>query len=122
MPRECIHIPLTSAPAPEGGATFLSSIVYPDPVDGSRREQFHLAVCRWAIRERAKLERSWADSFQQLKPNVIAQDDKFYAKELKRGMRLLQKRWSCSLFVEPHLGARPKPIGSYQPTVENVAM
>jgi hypothetical protein len=121
MPHETIAIPLTSAPVPEGGATFLASIVY--PMDAHRRDLLRLAFCRWAILKRAQIEQDWKNSVQAIKP-LYFENDEQYRVVIKDGLkRLMYDRMLCYLMVHPHLTGKPKKLLGYlAPTVENAAI
>jgi hypothetical protein len=123
MPGEKIVLPITSAPAPEASAVLFSILTYPDQVDATKREQFRIALCRWAILKRAEIEKQWGGSVQQLKPEVFSQGEKNYLGRHKRGSKVFMQRVKCSsLMVMPHLSTPPKRFEGFVPTVNNMAI
>jgi hypothetical protein len=122
MPREIIVIPFNSLPVYEASAIFFSTIVYPDALDQTQREKFRIALSRWAVLERAKIDNDWRRSVQQIRPEIFSQEERLYMQTLERGSHLFAKRIVCALtMIGPHLSKEPLHIFGYAPTVDNLA-
>jgi len=122
MPRETVMIPLQSGSAYEAAATFFATMVYPDPADKTRREAFRIALCRWAILVRAKIDKDWSKSCQAITPELFGQEERFFEKTWDTGLTLFAKRVICaSTMVVPHLYDEPLRLFGLRPTVDNLA-
>ena len=122
MPRETISIPLKSLPTYEASAVFFSTIAYPDPLDESQREKFRLALCRWAILQRATIDGQWGRVAQAIKPEIFSQEERLFLQSYERGLALLAKRFMCAAtIVLPHLFKTPPRLYGLEPTVGNLA-
>lgn len=122
MPRETVLVPFKSLPACEAAAVFFSTIAYPDPLDKALCKNFRIALSRWAILERARIDSNWRCSPQQITPEVFSQEQRHYQRTIETGVSLLTKRIVCAnTFVTPHLTKEPLHLFGYAPTVENLA-
>jgi hypothetical protein len=122
MPRETISIPLKSLPVYEASAVFFSAIAYPDPLDKVQRENFRIAMSRWAILERAKIDKEWRKAAQEIRPEIISQEERLYLQSSEKGTDLLTKRIFCAaIMVGPHLPKEPIWLFGIEPTVDNLA-
>jgi hypothetical protein len=122
MPRETISIPIKSLPLYEASAVFFSTIAYPNPLDEPQREKFRLALCRWAILERATIESQWGGVAQAIKPEIFSQEERLFLQSIERGSTFLAKRIFCAAtIIGPHLFKTPLRLYGLEPTVGNLA-
>ena len=99
MPRETISIPLKSLPVYEASAVFFSTIAYPNPLEETEREKFRIALSRWAILERAKIDKQWGGVAQEIKPEIFSQGEKLFLQSYERGLDLLTRRLICAAAI-----------------------
>ena len=122
MPRETISIPLKSLATYEASAVFFSTIAYPNPLEETQRGKFRLALCRWAILQRARHDGQWGRVAQAIKPEIFSQEERLFLQSYKRGLDLLDKRFMCAAtIVLPHLSKTPPRLHGLKPTVGNLA-
>src|ERR1700722_8202047 len=122
MPRETISIPLKSLPVYEASAVFFSTIAYPDPLDKDQRQNFRIAMSRWAILERARIDKEWRGRTQEIRPEVFSQEERLYLQSSEKGSDLLTKRVFCTaIMIGPHLPTDPIRLFGFEPTVDNLA-
>jgi hypothetical protein len=122
MPRDTVAIPLSSVPAYEAAAEFFAHIVYPDPIDATEREKYRIALSRWAVLERAKVDKDWDRAAPQIRPSIFSQPEKLFSSVWDRGTDLLLRRMSCALMIMPHVSGTLEDLGGLSPTVGNTAL
>jgi len=124
QPRETIRIRLGSLATCEAVAELYSYIAYPDPLDAKRREQFSIAMARWAVLERGQLEKSWnesADMKPSIRPLVFSQLEQDFLKIYSRGSKILYRRLVLAfMMLCPHL--LEDEINGLSPTISNVVL
>ena len=69
--RETVAIHLSSLPTYEAVAEFYSYIAYPDPAEATQRKEYTLALSRWAVVERANLDKKWEEYEQIIRPIIF---------------------------------------------------
>jgi hypothetical protein len=99
MPREAIRISLSPSFPPEAGATFFSTIAYPEQSEMLERDHFWFALCRWAISQRCCIDPEWGFSPQLIRPDIFLRLNTNWLQVFNRGM----KRWEDRLIVTKFL-------------------
>jgi hypothetical protein len=127
MPREAVHLCLESLFPPEPGATFFSTIAYPDPTDAAARERFWFSLCRWAILEQCRLDPTWAVSVQAIRADVFMRYNNDWWKNFSFGLRRFNHRLTVAQYILlPKLRASvfvdPIQVEGFAPTVENLGV
>ena len=125
MPREIVSLNLSSPFPYEVGATFLSTLAYPELADTKQRERYRQAVCRWGIEIRAD-EDGFTKKPQPIPPAIFLVDDATYRRYLKSGNKILNERLvAVNWIVMPHLKAvisgKLEKVEGYEATVENLS-
>jgi hypothetical protein len=124
MPRETIRISLSPLFPPEAGATFFSTLAYPQPGEANARQQFWRALCRWTVIEQCHMDRDWALTPQLIRPDVFAHNNSNWRKIVMLGINRLNSRFTVAQyvalphFIAQHAGRRPEGIQRYEVTVE----
>jgi hypothetical protein len=128
MPRETVRISLSPSFPPEAGATFFSTIAYPDRSELLERDHFWFALCRWAINQQCDMDRDWALTPQLIRPDVFAHNNNDWQKILMLGINRLNRRFTVAHyvalphFIGQHTGKRAKVVQDYdEPTVERMS-
>jgi len=120
-PRETVTIHLSSLPTYEAVAEFYSYIAYPDPVEATQRKKYSIALSRWAVGERARIEQRWRESEQTIRPIIFSQPEKLFLDTYRRGSQKLWQRAHCAfVMLLPHLV--DELLEGLPPTVSNVAL
>jgi hypothetical protein len=102
--RETVTIHLSSLPTYEAVAEFYSYIAYPDPEEATQRENYTIALARWAVLERARLDRDWGDNEQAIRPKSFSRNETLYEKTRKDGGKKLWQHCHCAfMMLLPHL-------------------
>jgi hypothetical protein len=123
MPRDTVAIPLSSVPTYEAAAEFFSHIAYPDPIDATEREKYRIALSRWAVLERANLDKAWGRATHQIRPIIFSQPEKLFSSVWDRGTDLLIRRIVCAtLMIMPHVSGNLEELEGLSPTVGNTAL
>jgi hypothetical protein len=119
--REAVIIPLHSRPTYEAVARFYSYIAYSDRIEATQRENYSIALSRWAVVERAQLDQHWAQSKQAIRPIIFSQEEKLFRDTLRRGSKRLYERSHCAfVMLLPHLAKGL--LDGLEPTVSNIAL
>jgi hypothetical protein len=85
-PRETVAIHLSSLPTYEAVAEFYSYLAYPDPTEATQRRKYSIALSRWAVLERGKLDKEWNESPDNgIRPVIFCQPEQLYLKTYRRG-------------------------------------
>ena len=63
-PRETVFLRFGSLPAFEAAAEFYAYIAYPDPLERTQREKYRIALSRWAVLARGKIDKKWNESIE----------------------------------------------------------
>jgi hypothetical protein len=123
MPRQAIYINLSSLPAYEAAADFLSYVVFPDPLDATQRLKYRIALLRWAIMRRSEIDGAWARTAQDIRPSWFTQEEKLFRKCYEDGFARLLKRMVCAAaMISPYLGEQPQELATgMAPSVENIS-
>ena len=121
MPKQTVIINVTSVASYEAGAELCSYVAYPDPAQAVERGRYQVALSRWAITERVKIDKDWALG-AQIKPSIFAQSEQFFLRCYSDGTSLLANRAVCATaMVSPFLTGKPRRIDEgLPPTVENI--
>jgi hypothetical protein len=84
---------------------------------------FRLALCRWAILERATIDGQWGGVAQAIKPEIFSlKEERLFLQSYERGSTFLAKRIFCAAtIVGPHLFKTPLRLYGFEPTVGNLA-
>jgi hypothetical protein len=126
MPREIVKIEINaSVPTCESGAKFFSVLAYPDQRDNKERQNFRVALCRWAIRAMAIADKAWATQPQPIRPEYFLLDEKRADSTLRRGIKLLHKRFAATHYVvmprfNQIVTGHLETFDGFNPTVENM--
>jgi hypothetical protein len=123
VPRQIVSIQLSSLPAYEAGAELFSYVAYPDPTEEIERQRCQIALSRWAITERAKVDKEWALTRHEMKPSLFIQPEKFFLKCYNNSLALLLRRGLCAMaMMVPYLGGKTELVDEeLPPTVENIS-
>jgi len=121
-PRETVAIRFSSLPVHEAVAEFYSYLAYPDSIDATQREKYRLALSRWAVLERGKLDKAWNESSTDIiRPIIFSQPEKLYLTTYRRGSLLWWRRAQCAcMMLLPHLV--DELLDGLSPTVGNIAL
>jgi hypothetical protein len=132
MPRQTVVARLSTDPPHEVAAHILSFITYPNSKDASERENFEIALARWSIYDRARVDKVWGKSAQPLKPYIFSQEQKAFLSIHRRGIRILFRRMvTAANMLGPHLNGFPsikpakitlKGVWGFDPSVETIAL
>jgi hypothetical protein len=102
--RETVTIHLSSLPTHEAVAEFYSYIAYPDPEEATQRAKYRIALARWAVLDRARLDRDWGDNEQAIRPKIFSWNETLYEKTRKDGGKKLWQHCHCAfMMLLPHL-------------------
>jgi hypothetical protein len=109
MPRETVQISLTLSFPPEAGATFISTIAYPDQSEMLERNDFWFALCRWAIIQRCFIDQEWGLSPQSIRPDIFLRLNTNWLQGFNRGMKRWEDRLNVTRFMAmPHFVAQSR--------------
>src|SRR5580698_8951878 len=89
-PRAPVHIPLGKLATCEAAAELYSYIAYPDPLEKTERQKFGIAMSRWAVLERAQLEKAFNEATElkpSVRPLVFSQSDQLFLQTYQRGAK-----------------------------------
>jgi hypothetical protein len=99
-PRQTVAIRLSSLPTHEAVAEFYSYVAYPDPVEAVQRKKYSLALSRWAVLERGKLDREFNESADNaIRPVIFSQPEQLYLKTYRRGNLRWWLRAQCAFMM-----------------------
>jgi hypothetical protein len=99
-PRETVAIRLSSLPTYEAVAEFYSYLAYPDPVEAVQRQKYNIALSRWAVLQRGKLDRKWNESADNaIRPVIFSQPEQLYLKTYRRGSLRWWRRAQCAFMM-----------------------
>jgi hypothetical protein len=121
--RERVLIRVNSLAPCETAAEFYSYIAYPDSRDAAERASVSLALTRWAILDRASLDKQWAETSMEpsVRPTVFSQTDEQFLQVFNRGAKILYRGGVVAFaMLMPHL--LKDDLGDLSPTVTNVAL
>lgn len=126
MPREIVSLNLSSPFPYEVGATFLSTLAYPELADTKQRERYRQALCRRGIEKRADEDPDFTTEAQPIPPAIFLVDKATYRRYLKSGNKILNERLvTVNWIVMPHLKAvisgKLEKVEGYEATVENLS-
>ncbi|HEY7329497.1 MAG TPA: hypothetical protein VH592_17795 [Gemmataceae bacterium] len=118
--RPTVFLPFGSLPTYEAAAEFYSYIAYPHPDEETQREKYRIALSRWAVLERGKIDKSWNESTEaEIRPVIFSQAEKLYKDTYRRGSITWWERGICaSLMLLPHM--LQELFEGLPPGVENV--
>jgi hypothetical protein len=123
-PREKVTIRFSSLPTFEAAAEFYSYLAYPDQIDATNRENYRIALSRWAVLERAKLDNEWKESTEMersIRPLIFSQSEKFFESTRIRGGKIWWDRAVCaSMMLLPQLAW--DQFDELPPEVRNIAL
>jgi hypothetical protein len=118
--RKTVAIPLSSLPTHEAVAQFYSYLAYPEPIETTQRKKYTIALSRWAVLERSKFDKGWAENQLQIRPIIFSQPEKLFLDTRKLGTRILWKRIELAfLMLFPDLESGL--FGGLPPNVGNTA-
>jgi hypothetical protein len=128
MPREIVHIDLSSKFPMEAGARFFSTLAYPDATH--QRNQYSLQLCRWYVLRRVKDNPEFGRTPHFIIPAIFAVPEYDAVQILKRGNQKLHHNLTATYWIAmPHfrgIGLKPIQIDengeSVIPTVNNMSM
>jgi hypothetical protein len=120
-PRETVVLPFSSLPTYEAAAEFYSYLAYPDPIDVTQRKKYSVAVARWAVLERGKLDSTWNESAKDIRPIIFSQPEKLFLDTYRRGGKIWWRRAQyASMMLLPHMLG---PLfDGLQPSVGNTSL
>jgi hypothetical protein len=119
--REPVTIRLSSLPTYEAVAEFYSYIAYPDPEEATQRENYRIALARWAVQERASLDPHWGRNEQAIRPNIFSQKERLFEDTRRSGGKRLWERCHCAfMMLLPHLVE--ELLEGLTPTVSHIAL
>jgi hypothetical protein len=99
-PRETVFLRFSSLPAYEAAAEFYSYIAYADPLEATQREKYRIALSRWAILERGKIDKNWNEGTEtEIRPIIFSQPEALYMDVYRRGSLLWWERGICASFM-----------------------
>ena len=120
-PRETVAIHLSSLPTYEAVAEFYSYIAYPDPAEATQRKKYSIALSRWAVVERANLDKKWKEDEQMIRPIIFSQPEKLFLDTYRRGSIKWWRTAHCAfVMLLPHLV--DELLGGLPQTVGNIAL
>ena len=96
-----VRLPFDELPDYEAASVLLAMAAYPNQLDASERERYRVALCRFAILQRAKLEPEWGKKQLSIRPVIFSQEETLFHQTLARGQDLLF-RHSMTAFVMLH--------------------
>lgn len=104
-PRETVAIHFSSLlPTYEAAAEFYSYIAYLDPADATQREKYRIALSRWDVLARGKLDKAWNESEQKIRPTIFLQPEKLFLDSYRGGSLIWWRRAQCAfMMLLPHL-------------------
>jgi len=120
-PRETVTLRFGSLPDYEVAAEFYSYIAYPDPLDATQRTKYSIALSRWAILARGKIDKEWNESADEvIRPIIFSQPEKLYWRTYTRGSDRWWRRgkYAAMMLMPDKLD---ELFGGLAPTVGNVA-
>lgn len=118
---ETVIIKLSSLSTYEAAAQFYSYIAYPDPDEATQREKYRIALARWAVQERARIDQNWGNNDQMIRPNIFSQGQTLFENTRRIGGKRLWERCRCALMMLlPHLVE--ELLEGLTPTVGNIAL
>lgn len=119
--RETVTVPLCSLPTYEAVSSFYAYIAYSDPTEATQRQKYSIALSRWAIIERGKLDKEWLNEEQAIRPVIFSSDEKIFRDTYQRGSKRLWERCHCALLMLlPHLVE--ELLEGLTPTVSHIAL
>jgi hypothetical protein len=126
MPRETVHLNISSAQSYEAGALFFAVLAYPAANDEQSRQRFWLALCRQTIIDLARRYGEFAGQYQQIRPAFFIMNDKDAEKTYKAGMKRIGVRLFAAHrygapFLQEQLLQRRVNVGGLKTTVSNMA-
>ena len=93
-------IHLSSLPTHEAVAEFYSYLAYPDPTEATQRRKYSIALSRWAVLERGKLDKEWNESPDNgIRPLIFSQPEQLYWKTYRRGSLRWWRRAQCAFMM-----------------------
>ncbi|HEV3160093.1 MAG TPA: hypothetical protein VGZ89_08925 [Xanthobacteraceae bacterium] len=99
-PGETVTIHLSSLPTHEAVAEFYSYLAYPDPTEATQRKKYSIALSRWAVLERGKLEKDWNESPDTgIRPAIFSQPEQLFLKTYRLGTRRWWRRAQCAFMM-----------------------
>jgi hypothetical protein len=121
QPRESVTLRFGSLPTYEAAAEFYAYLAYHDPSEVTEREKYRIALSRWAIIERAKLDKDWNQSADaSIRPLIFSQPEKLFLKTYERGGKIWWRRGIyASMMLLPHLALEDDGL---PPTVTNITL
>lgn len=90
--RETVVIPLMSLPTHEAVAKFYAYLAYPERIEATQREKYCIALSRWAVLERGKLDKAWKESQQNIRPVIFSQPEQLFLTTYRRSTKILWRR------------------------------
>jgi len=121
--RETVAIRFRALPAFEAAAEFYSYLAHPEPDDATQREKYRIALSRWAVLERAKIDPDWEySSDASIRPIIFSQPEQLFSKTYRRGSLIWWKRAQCAGMI-----LLPRMLGDdfldgLPPSVGNIAL
>jgi hypothetical protein len=125
MPREIVHINISTLPPYEAGAVLLSWLAYPAANDEPSRLGFWAALCRHWIIDFASHNPQWAWNYQPIKPGFFTINEQTSEKVYRAGFKRIHHRlvaghrYVAPFLVEQHL-QRKVSVGGFKTTVNNM--
>jgi hypothetical protein len=122
--RKNVEIRLNSLPIFEAAAELYTYCAYPDQIDATNRENYRIALSRWAVLSRAKVDKEWKESTEMersIRPLIFSQSEKVFEREFDRGQELWTSRANCaSMMLLPQFAW--DQFGEFPPNVKNIAL
>jgi hypothetical protein len=123
-PRATVAIRFSSLPPFEAAAEFYSYLAYPDQIDATEREKYRIALSRWAVMQRAKLDQQWnesTDMIRSIRPLVFSQPEKLFERTYERGSTIWWERARCAcMMLLPQMEL--VDLDGLAPNVGNIAL
>jgi hypothetical protein len=114
MPRQTVHIPLSSLPPYEAAAEFFSYIAFANPNEAIQRYEYRIALSRSAIMIRATVERNWGEAIHAIRPLLFSRPERLFQSILAEGNDRLCRRIICAMpIIMSRLSTRKITIESY---------
>lgn len=99
-PRETVFLRFGSLPVYEAAAEFYAYIAYPDPLEKTQREKYRIALSRWAVLERGKIDKKWNESIEgPIWPIIFSQSQKVFEKTYQDGSNTWWRRGICAATI-----------------------
>lgn len=99
-PRETVFLRFGSLPVYEAAAEFYAYIAYPDPLEKTQREKYRIALSRWAVLERGKIDKKWNESIEgPIRPIIFSQSQKVFEKTYQDGSNTWWRRGICAATI-----------------------